>query len=310
MAITGFPRYGGYPAPATGGGGGIAAPERYRRPRRRRENNNLGSVGFQGHGGVGALQRPIFDNTGKAKRGRRFKPFVAPDNPPPGTYDPVLDATLRASRRGLGDFTRDTERDTTRRADDYSLATGIIGTDRTQALGDIMRNYRNLATAQTSGAASAGVLGGGTLAAAAKARAGNQGRETFRTNQSADRRLADLALSNTRATEDSTTSLDRAGREQRFFEQDTRASELFQAKQGGWIPPERPKNQRNINGQVVHVKGNMVTLPNGTMMTREEALRRFGKGHWDQTRTRRGNRGGIAGAAAGWVPSIGAGYHA
>lgn len=41
---------------------------------------------------------------------RGFTPFAAPTNPPPGTYDPALDAQQRAAERGYGDLLQDIER--------------------------------------------------------------------------------------------------------------------------------------------------------------------------------------------------------
>src|SRR5688572_7192595 len=47
---------------------------------------------------------------GGKKKGKGFTPFQAPSRPPPGTYDPSLDAAERAAGRGYGDLQQDLER--------------------------------------------------------------------------------------------------------------------------------------------------------------------------------------------------------
>jgi hypothetical protein len=69
----------------------------------------------------------------------------APLGPPPGTYDPQLDASLRASERGLRDFIFDTRRTGGRSLEDYELA-------REDATINRGRGREDLATAISRGA--------------------------------------------------------------------------------------------------------------------------------------------------------------
>lgn len=48
-------------------------------------------------------------------------------SPPPGSYDPTIDANQNAAWRGLGDLRQDVERTNTRSANDLSLAIGADG---------------------------------------------------------------------------------------------------------------------------------------------------------------------------------------
>jgi hypothetical protein len=57
--------------------------------------------------------------------------------PPAGSYDPALDAELRAAQRGYGDVQADTELATSRAAQDYGLGTDTIRRDTSRSLQDI-----------------------------------------------------------------------------------------------------------------------------------------------------------------------------
>lgn len=69
--------------------------------------------------------------------------------PPPGTYDPQLDASLRASERGLGDFKFDTRRQGQRALEDYTtqrwdavINRGRGREDLGSAVSDAAQDYR------------------------------------------------------------------------------------------------------------------------------------------------------------------------
>jgi hypothetical protein len=75
-----------------------------------------------------------------------FTPFKAPVNPPPGTYDPAIDAQVRAAQRGYGDLGQDYTVGKTRAQDDYLTATQNDQTDYQNALGDLTQTHdRSLA---------------------------------------------------------------------------------------------------------------------------------------------------------------------
>jgi hypothetical protein len=168
-----------------------------------------------------------------------FSPFEAPTSPPPGFYDPALDAQGRASDRGLdqlladlrkqgtrsedqrtldrGDIERtageslaDLLRQSGREGEDYGTATGRLGEDfgRSKSrLGEdhttnseaIGRNYQRLGASQSQSAVAAGASGG-YFAGAAKARAANQG---------LDQGAEDRAFG--RSSQDLQTGFDRTG---------------------------------------------------------------------------------------------------
>jgi hypothetical protein len=195
----------------------------------------------------------------KPRQQKGFTPFEQINHPPPGTYDPALDATLRGSNRGLTDFKQDTELGNTRRAVDYSLATG-----------EIHRQFGVLGKQQLSSAAGAGLLNSGWAPQAATLRLGNMARA-----------IAPLTLANTRAATDSATALGRAQRENRFFQGDTNQERIYQARGTGWKPPntKRPANERSFRGQSVHVLGGkQLLLPSGQQISRGTFRRRFGSG--------------------------------
>src|SRR5690349_19596385 len=78
----------------------------------------------------------------KRRKGRPFTPFVQPTKPPVGSYDPALDASVRASGRGLQDLTSDTGLQDQRSANDYGLGQNNINEQRGNTLADLLRNYQ------------------------------------------------------------------------------------------------------------------------------------------------------------------------
>lgn len=149
-----------------------------------------------------------------------FMPWQAA-SPPPGSYDPTIDANYAAAARGLGDLRQDVERTNTRSANDLSLAIGAdgqsgIGQQKAWSLSDNMRSrtrsqedhgtatanlgrqYGNLARSQGQQAQQAGAVGGGALSDALLKRTANQGREQSGLDTSLSRTLADLSTSDQR----------------------------------------------------------------------------------------------------------------
>ena len=142
-------------------------------------------------------------------------------SPPPGSYDPTIDANYAAAARGLGDLRQDVERENTRGANDLSLAIGAdgqsgIGQQKAWSLSDNMRSrtrsqedhgtatanlgrqYGNLARSQGQQAQQAGAVGGGALADALLKRTANQGREQSGLDTSLARTLGSLGESDRR----------------------------------------------------------------------------------------------------------------
>lgn len=197
------------------------------------------------------------------------KPTIAPA---PGTYDPSLDAALRAAQRGLGDLTLDTEKAGERADSQRILDSGSVQRTSGRSLADLLRErgratqdfstqrddtrrgYRQLGGRQAEAAASQGVASGGSLRAALAARSENQGRDIGRIDQSEGRFLEDSRLAEGRLTEDRDLALAeierafgygsvdrqeglaRALRELGFFETDTAEQRAFQASQAGLLP--------------------------------------------------------------------------
>jgi hypothetical protein len=69
---------------------------------------------------------------------------IVPISPPPGTYDPALDAAERASRRGLEDYRQDTDRGLERGATDYGLTRGDQKRQRKYANEDYKTSKQSL----------------------------------------------------------------------------------------------------------------------------------------------------------------------
>ena len=199
----------------------------------------------------------------KPRRSKKLYPrgsYVAPQ-PPPGLYDPALDAGQGASQRGYADFSADTSRDFGagysggRTGHDYQLGLENLATqqarsaqDHTAALAGLDRNYQLLGGRQAEGQRAAGVAGNTGLAArAAQIRAANETRDRApidtaftRGTEDNTRARGELGLGYTRAVEDAQTGMSRAGREATQFGVDTNISKVFQASQAGWDPGPSP----------------------------------------------------------------------
>jgi hypothetical protein len=196
--------------------------------------------------------------------------------PPPGSYDPNLDATERASGRGLDDLADDTSYEKTKNLSDYQIGLGGIDTASGRSLSELLtarqrggedygasiagvqRNYKNLGDQQAGAQRKAGVSLGGAVAQAAAKRAANEAldrapidtaykRFTDDSTQAQTRLGEDtktqkeaLGLQYSRADDPLTNQLARAQREYGFFQQDTAAARQFQANQLGYDPQFAP----------------------------------------------------------------------
>jgi hypothetical protein len=157
-----------------------------------------------------ARRRPGF------RSGRGFAQYADPaqppvqTSPPPGSYDPAIDAQVGQSNRGLADFLSDYIRDfgepgtalggragedlTLGKADvergygrnltDILTSRSRAGEDYGHAVEGLNRNFAQLGAQQTQAARAAGVQRGGALAQALAKRAENQriAREPMDTN--------------------------------------------------------------------------------------------------------------------------------
>lgn len=119
-------------------------------------------------------------------------PYVPPNGPPPGTYDPSLDFQGENALLGYGYGKADTQRDRGYSDEDYNTALNHGRTHHNSVLGalgislkqgnedydtrtqDLGRSYRNLASSQGQRANAAGVSAGGATAQSATKRAANQ----------------------------------------------------------------------------------------------------------------------------------------
>ena len=213
-------------------------------------------------------------------------------SPPPGSYDPTIDANYAAAARGFGDLRQDTERGNTRSANDLSLGVGGVQQQRDWSLSDNMRSrtrsqedhgtatanlgrqYGNLARSQGQQAQQAGAVGGGALAQALLKRTANQGREQQgldtslsrtladlsqsdqRIQQSADNRIGAMTLDYGRGVEDrNQVQVPRAQRELTQFGIDSERQRSFQASNAGLFQaPSRPANEfRSASGAAYRV---------------------------------------------------------
>ncbi len=231
-----------------------------------------------------------------------FKPWQAPTKPPPGFYDPGLDAAGRASQRGLDYLTGDTEDSLARNKDEYGFSLGDLERNKGRSLADILRartlydanaaqagqreaqdygratgdlstQYTRLGVQQTGNAESAGVAGGGTLAAALRARTANHEHDQGGLDQTHARFVEDQAnqlqhaheafdLAASRVGEDygsvggggaegsltrhyqygvddAGKAVERAGIENQFYQGDIGDQRWFQAQQAGYVSPQR-----------------------------------------------------------------------
>lgn len=207
-----------------------------------------------------------------------FPQFVAPTTPPPGTYDPSLDAQLAAAGRGYGDLQSQTGIDNQRAQDDFTLGSGHLQTlldqalgdlstgrtnahtDYERAVGDLVQNYSRLGNRQAQGQAQATADGGasGALQQSLEKRMANEAhdrvpldtaehRSVDAYNTAVDRAksgeaydVGQLGLGLSRGNEDRANALGIAGRENAQFGTDIGAQRWFQATQMGYDPPQKP----------------------------------------------------------------------
>lgn len=205
-----------------------------------------------------------------------FLPFKAPANPPPGSYDPQIDAQVRAAGRGLGDTQADVGRDRQRMTDDAGIRIGDLTQQRDRTLADTLRGYQQQGVRQGASAQEQGVARGGTLQAALAARTENQGRDTTRLGEDFKRSVDGVNLGVERGNTDFDQTLTRAGRENTFFGQDAGEQRFFQAGQAGWEAPTKPANEFTSKGGTAYrvlkgKKGNRYRLSNGTTVNQRPA---------------------------------------
>jgi hypothetical protein len=225
----------------------------------------------------------------KRKRSTGFTPTTTPTMPPPGYYDPGLEAQFGAAERGYGDLTEDTSTGNLRAGGDYQLGNEAIDRATGRTLGDIMigrqrsaadtatrtqglqRQFTNLGNVQAQQQAYANALpGSGAMAESMRKRAANQAigqqaidtqaqRETEGFNTAETRTIEDAGLQKganllgfTRGTDDRNLALRRGGRELTQFGLDTSKAAFGQAKQMGWAPPPVPGNEFTSKGGTVY----------------------------------------------------------
>lgn len=250
-----------------------------------------------------ARPRTYIDPATKKRRRGGFKPFKAPTNPPPGTYDPAIDAQVRASGRGLGDLEQDYNVNKTRAQDDYLTATGDLTTSHDRSLADLIaartrgtddyhsslaaldRNYAILGNNQKQGANASGVLHGSALVQALHKRQANEAidRQPIDTNYNrfiADSTTAEgrinsdfsenlgklgLGLDRTYGDQgDQTIGLARAGRENTQLGIDATEARWGQAAGTGYVAPEKPGNEHTDSRTGQTFR--LVRAPNGQLM--------------------------------------------
>jgi hypothetical protein len=160
----------------------------------------------------------------------------------------------------------------TRLDQDFEKQRGQVNEDWARQLGDIRTGYQRLGQSQAGGAAMAGVAGGGTLAAALKARSANQShdeqglatsteRALSSLNDWHDRGIADIGTQVTRTQEnygeDDLGAIGQARRqtgygisdrikqglnagvENQAYQQDLNDQRLYQGTQAGWQAPAK-----------------------------------------------------------------------
>lgn len=226
-----------------------------------------------------------------------FAPFVPPTMPPPGTYDPSLDAQLGAANRGYGDLQSQTGVDNQRAQDDFNLQSGhlhdllnnnladlLTGRNRThdayeQGLANLDHNYAQLGDQQLQQTNAMGGLEGGALQQALAKRMANEARDrqpmdtaeqqsavdygtnVDRANAGYNYDVGNLGLGLSRGNEDRANTLGIAGRENAQFGKDIGAQRWFQATQAGYDPPQKPADlQINSQGR----QSRLVKTPRGT----------------------------------------------
>jgi hypothetical protein len=161
-----------------------------------------------------------------------------PLRPPPGTYDPALDAQEGQATRGYQDLVSDTTRNRTYTTEDYNRAKDWTNTQTGWQVGDLKlgharegedygtantirkqnfdtataeraRQYGLLGQKQGSDINAAGLVRSGASALAAKIRAANQGREQGFAQTDFQRAQAEANLQHARAGEDYGTARQR-----------------------------------------------------------------------------------------------------
>lgn len=225
-------------------------------------------------------ETPLFDwGDGKAvhkiskeQHAENVRAKATPIAPPPGSYDPNLDATERGAKRGLSDLIDDTALGKRRLTADYDIGIGDIRTTHGRNLSDLLtartrtgedygsniatlqRNFQNLGTAQAGAQRKAGVSLGGAAEQAAAKRAANEAiqrapidtaykRFTDDSALGEKRLIADtgeggtaekrLSIPYLRNWDDLGTQQTRGEREGTEFGLDTAAARQFQASQLG-----------------------------------------------------------------------------
>ena len=266
-------------------------------------------------GGGGGGRNAVVKHVPTRQQRHGFTPFKPRTRPPAGRYDPALDAAERAGNRGLADLLADSGTGRTRAATDYGLGlanidqeygratqdldTGLARTreDYNTNVATLDRNYQQLASAQSQNAALSGTDQGGTVLAAAMARAQNRAVEQAPLETMLSRYTADDATNRTRLLEnvnaqkgalgteyerqgqDWTTQAARAQRENTQFGLDTSEQRFYQAKLAGYKAPHKPKNEKTKKGVTYRVSGQgpgrVYTLPTGKQFKRDEWVNKW-----------------------------------
>jgi hypothetical protein len=194
------------------------------------------------------MQKRYRERYGSAPQ-QPYTPFQLPTSPPPGSYDPALDAQQRAQERGYGDLQAsdatnslyagqdyqtgvsrentsyantlaDIATGRTRSNEDFATGTGRVNEDYTRgtsrsnedygtATGNLVRAFGQLGQAQRGNIAAAG-LGGGALRQALARRTENQGIQQKGLDTSHTRSLEDLTTGKSRSLQDLGTAHDRS----------------------------------------------------------------------------------------------------
>lgn len=181
-------------------------------------------------------------------------PAWTPPPIPAGAYNPIRDIELNAGKRGTQNTIEDLGTKESRGQSSYLL--GVEGVkrqeaeeaqSRSEALASLQRSYQRLGVRQTEQAREAGVLRGGAVLQSAAKRAANEGiaktpiEQTFARDQEANQRsLGQLGLTRQEESEDDTTGVSRAEREQSQFGVDTQTLEGREAAENGYQAPTGP----------------------------------------------------------------------
>jgi hypothetical protein len=228
-----------------------------------------------------------------------FTPWQLPTSPPPGSYDPALDAQLRAEQRGYGDLQaqnatnslysgQDYQTGQARENQSYANQMADIAQGRTRtnedygtATGNLVRSFQQLGQSQRGSINAAG-LGGGALRMALSRRNENQGiqqgaldtthnraledysTQTDRTYDAHRNNLADLLTNYTRGQGQQATQEGIAGRELGLSSNDIGAEKIYAATQAGYDPlATRPANEYTRRQVTYRKVGSQRYLPSG-----------------------------------------------